>query len=273
MASYQVFTIPKKTKCVAHYTRLSNIPSILDGDGILLWSTRFNGFSDNNEYKWALDEIYPLLPEIAKETESDYDEDQHAYPYIISFSNNIDNDWMWKEYADNHNGVMLIFDRLALYGHCCSHISQTGKYRFCSDVEYSDTESLRSKIFDTFNRLQDEFPNSPSMDVFIEVPALIKNEEYKDENEFRIVDVFYDCRHFTAKGEKSEYEEAPQNLLTRVKDNMLIPYTKVCLPKESLVGIVLGRNVENQENINSLDLLLRARGYKARIFRTNTHYT
>lgn len=109
-----------------HYTSLKAFSSILQnnptiGKEICFWATRYDCFRDKTEYKHGIAKIYPVLDDF--EVKSGLQDDRKIarffnpteierslglpVPYVISISARKDNEYMWENYADNSQGVVL----------------------------------------------------------------------------------------------------------------------------------------------------------------------
>lgn len=261
--------VPHDTRCVAHYTKLCNLPNILKKEGICLWATRFSHFEDKKEFEWARQVLEKYLPGLAKSKGIEYDPSDKVFPYILSLTNSIDDEYMWRHYGDDNKGVMLIFDRLEIYSHCNDHIENTGEFRTCMNVEYANDSNIEQVIDNTFNNLEKDFSNANSYETFIELPAYIKDQKnFEKENEFRVTHYSYNSFTASSNLEFAEFEYAPDYLKFRNSNGILIPYIELLLPHRSLVGIVLGEKCENEKNYKAIELLLRSKGYSAGIFKT-----
>lgn len=109
-----------------HYTSVEALKSILqDGvsdKGLCFWATRFDCFSDENEYKLGINTINRLLPRLEERIRPDRRissffvwEDINGnvtlpLPYIVSFTDRFDNDYMWEHYGCEGLGVVLALD-------------------------------------------------------------------------------------------------------------------------------------------------------------------
>lgn len=264
--------LPENTACVAHYSTLKALNSILTDYDIVLWATRYGHFKDEKEYVWAMDKIAPHIPSLAESLGEEYEPTHLSHPYILSLSNFVDDKTMWQAYGDDCNGLMLIFDRLAIYDYCNEYIASTGKFRCCMDVVYASEDDLDEKIAEAFNRYQQSgFAEVCKTNCIYEIVAFVKNrEEYAFEGECRLVHFEYDGFSMNPAGEiQNVSEHVPSDLKLRNDGKELKPYVEIHLPKHALVGVCLGPNVATKENIRALNLYLRSKKYNARVFKSN----
>ena len=108
-----------------HYTTIPAFESILKDAAtrgqMCFWATRYDCFVDKKEFKLGVETIRRLLPEVEKDMPADRriapmfdwneikDNINLPYPYVVSFSSQPDNDYMWHEYA-KEDGVVLEID-------------------------------------------------------------------------------------------------------------------------------------------------------------------
>ena len=109
-----------------HYTSFDSLKGILRAQssekGLCFWATRFDCFGDKEEYKLGITVIKRLLPELEKKLQPDrriassfeWDEimgnETLPYPYVVSFTDRKDNEFMWEHYACNGKGVVIELD-------------------------------------------------------------------------------------------------------------------------------------------------------------------
>lgn len=109
-----------------HYTPLKAFSSILQKNPtkdkeICFWATRIDCFEDKAEYIHGIDKLRPVLETF--ESEAELQEDRRIsqffspedvsralglpVPYVISISERKDNEYMWENYADKSQGVVM----------------------------------------------------------------------------------------------------------------------------------------------------------------------
>lgn len=109
-----------------HYTSLEAFKSIVrdfaSEQGICFWASRFDCFGDTREYKLGIEEIHRLLPKLEQRLPADrrvapsftWEEVCSNItlpnPYVVSFTDKNDNDYMWAHYGCNGRGVVLEVD-------------------------------------------------------------------------------------------------------------------------------------------------------------------
>ena len=112
-----------------HYTSLEALNGILQdkplkNQELCFWATRYDCFEDKDEYLLGIDTLKRLLSVL--EERYNFQEDRRIaglfekdqiegninlpHPYVISVSARNDNDYMWENYADHKQGVVLALD-------------------------------------------------------------------------------------------------------------------------------------------------------------------
>lgn len=262
--------LPKKTSCVAHYTKIGALPSILKKDSIVLWATKYGYFQDELEYIWPLAKIEPLIKDIATQFHVEYDPEHQTFPYILSFTNGIESEFMWKNYGEEGNGVMLVFDRVKLFDYCNSFMEETGKTRYCMDVIYATSGNLNSGLACAYNELQNNFPNTNPVEPLYDCPAFVKEKNrFYQENEFRLTHCAYEILLMSPEtiDKPIVREEIPGNLKYRDSNGQKIPYVEIELPKDCLVAVCIGKYMSSTDT-NAIQLLLRDNMYSAGMFQS-----
>lgn len=266
------FKLPdKKHLYVAHYTDVNNLCSILKPENVALWATRYGFFEDELEYTWPFDEIKKHIQQIAEDLKVDYDNDRATYPYILSFSNTLDSEFMWEEYTPENRGIMLLFDKDKLYDYCNKFIEETGQTRYCMDVLYASDTTIHEVLAQAYNSLQEAFPTVDLIDPLYDMPAFVKNKvPFERENEFRLTHCCYEIYHATPDNidNLSPEEGSPLGLKFREFNGKKIPYIEILIPKDILVGIVLGGKSNTDENVNLISTLISEGGYNVDIWQS-----
>lgn len=109
-----------------HYTTLNAFSGILQDNPIknkeiCFWATRIDCFVDKTEYIHGIDKLRPVIEKFELQTGLQEDSRISQFfnpkdvesalglpvPYVISISARKDNEYMWRNYADNWQGVVL----------------------------------------------------------------------------------------------------------------------------------------------------------------------
>lgn len=109
-----------------HYTSFDSLKGICRAPstdkGLCFWATRFDCFGDKEEYKLGISVIKRLLPELEKRLQPDkriassfewegiMGNETLPFPYVVSFTDRKDNEYMWEHYACNGKGVVIAID-------------------------------------------------------------------------------------------------------------------------------------------------------------------
>ena len=112
-----------------HYTSLKALNGILQNDKagkkrLCFWATRYDCFEDKDEYLLGIDCLGKCLSDLEEHYNLQKDKRIAAYfkreliagkknlpfPYVISITSRRDNLYMWENYADHNNGVVLEID-------------------------------------------------------------------------------------------------------------------------------------------------------------------
>ena len=109
-----------------HYTSLDAFESIVrdstSEQGLCFWASRFDCFGDTREYKLGIEEIHRLLPKLEQRLPVDRRVAQSftweeicrnntlPNPYVVSFTDKNDNDYMWTHYGCDGRGIVLEID-------------------------------------------------------------------------------------------------------------------------------------------------------------------
>ena len=249
----------RQKSAVYHYTALTNLKDILTIDGVKLWATRYGFFNDKQEFVWAQNKILPELEKIAQHNTETFDPEHFVHPYIVSFTKSEDDLNMWRLYANDGKGVSLLFDQDEMQV-CAENLMGI------MNVVYANEHSLRQKIEAAHNEYTEKYANERLADDYREVPAFIKHESYESEQEIRLVKFACDGFAFDGKsGRITDYDEEATNVKFRTRDDILIPYMEIMLPKTSLKEIIIGYNCDYESAKKSIELLLQQRSYQITI--------
>lgn len=249
----------QKTKWnVYHYTDLNALINILASDKILLRATNISYLNDPHE----LIEGISTINEVQK---------KHIEPggfrnyYITSFSSCQDNLNMWGMYAANGNGCALAFDYDEL----------SKGYEILIKCTYGKDEAKQS-----FNN----FYNLTQTGVFTSFlgAKLSKEDEEANRNALAANSILTTC--LGAKNEAYRYEsetrgivycDNPKLIHFRRRNNYIIPYIEVSLPKNALREIVIGPTDNTYLKELSIYQFLQIKGYNldnVKIVKSNIPY-
>lgn len=166
-----------------------------------------------------------------------------AENYVTSFSLNKDSLPMWSMYGKNGNGIALEFDLQALMWHMgmiypCIYKQEDAERLFCEILSMCE-EKLGTKLDKDARYCVENI-------IYSYISTLIKVPAYEHEREMR----FYT---------KYLYRK---DIQFRYANNLIIPFIKTYLPKDTLKAIIIGPNNSMERTKLSLRMYLDAMGMK-----------
>lgn len=242
---------------IHHYTDLSAMTSILGKKQIVLRATNVLYLNDSRELLEGIDVVKKLV-------NRDIEPGAFRNYYLTSFSHAVDNMSMWGMYAANGSGCILSFDHNIL-SRCYEMIA------LCSYGQEETEESLRNFLDLTENgcltnlggpqltpEQQIETKNSMKENVIISTCLQAKNEAFSTEKERRGI---IHC-------DKSELVKF------RVKNNIVVPYIEIPVPKEALKSITIGPTSNSILTMQSIIhfLMINEYNYKIPIYQSKVPY-
>ena len=285
-----------------HYTSFDSLKGICRApstdEGLCFWATRFDCFGDKEEYKLGISVIKRLLPELEKRLQPDrriassfeWDEilgnETLPFPYVVSFTDKKDNEYMWEHYACQGRGVVIALDdslRIVneytknYYLKKCLYIGDKSDAELFKEIEDEYLNAAFAALTGPQKELALAFLSvNPQLFVAIVgryllsyVATRIKGERYSREQETRLilaaprqemipmVDRFKDVfKQFSV--DVDGYEAMMRNEKIRKRENgETVYYQDVYLP-----GNVLKRvYVRNEGLIEQVGIVLRERGF------------
>ena len=112
-----------------HYTSLEALNGILQNSKagqkrLCFWATRYDCFEDKEEYLFGIDCLEKCLSDLEEHCNLQKDRSIAAnfkreliagkknlpFPYVVSITSRNDNLYMWENYADHNNGIVLEID-------------------------------------------------------------------------------------------------------------------------------------------------------------------
>ena len=234
-----------------HYTPLKAFSSILQENStkdkeICFWATRYDCFRDKTEYKHGIAKMYSALD--AFEDQSGVPEDRKIapffdpteveraiglpVPYVISISARNDNEYMWENYADHSQGVVmeLEFNNLkgfydaALYSiESCiydSRITDEELYQLIKNKYFEMADiMLRSNKELAITLLRDNpsaFVRFIAMYLLAFVAPRFKKDEFIEEEETRII-ISSPKKEYNSLLDNVQCPAVLENIVTEVK--------------------------------------------------------
>lgn len=275
---------------VYHYTSVDTLLNILKNyqasgqtDVLEMWASSIYTMNDPTEMQYAYDFVIRMIAmyedehsielkdrpsrymdDLKKTDLSDAPEDiiaQHIYnpsktPFVFSCSKLEDHLPMWRMYGDNGRGVCLCFDRSELekipnwttmdvsYNKNISPTDET--YQCMQTVIFNECErcyQTLKTITDYEARAKEKIVTWGSLCAVI--GPFVKDEAYKHEQEMRMSLIV------------SQIDYARDVMFRLSPTGQIVPYTKLRIPINALVEIVLGPAANRDIDFRNMDMLLK----------------
>lgn len=244
---------------------------------ICLWASNCEYMNDPDEVKTGYQFLNKIIGSYLDNKEnlpyvSEYDYTIKDKIFITSFSTQNDSLPMSKMYGKDGKGIALGIDKeiitkvyKPLIYKCIynsdKHIREISQIlkskKITRDSNIYDSEELKKgleKILETaisgIIGVINDIVTTLAYSIF-----LVKNKDYSYEDEIRL------------------YTIAEENIAFRCKNDLIIPYINVFLPKEALKEIWIGPTNDLNRTNKSLRTFLDAKGFNnVKIFKSNIHY-
>jgi len=216
--------------------------NIIGKENLCFHGSRYDCMNDPTDFIFARDTIIPCLKE--RYGEKDLEDAINPYPYIVSFCKSEDDPLMWRLYKaevalvldaetfpftqwDNWNNVKV--NDIYLHGdvHYAAH----------SEDVLIEAEKLNAKGIQKSDNVIDDY--------LMNAIVFIKHKSYQVENEYRLAKYDYDSFIMSydenTENKCSEYDgEIFDDVNIRdAKNGDIRLYKEFCLPKDSLIGIII----------------------------------
>ena len=246
----------KTMKKLYHYTKSETLKKITLKDDIVIKSTRYDRHG-NGEYVWIKEKTDVAIKEICEEKGEAYDENPLKFiPYTISFCRNGYLKSMWKDYADNYQGIQLVFNFEKIRE---LSLPDNNPMVFMPCHYMNSEDDLKSILIDIREKYY--LPESYNLQSDLtECSACLKQMKFKNEDEFRLLYPNHDMMSASYNGGDvlfKEYEDIRGlsecgNELTYMQH----------FPKDILEGIVVGHLMSDAE-MEELKQHLLSNGYES----------
>ena len=256
---------------VYHYTSLEALAGILKKEEIkgstgkskqksslVFWGSRYDCMNDPQDYLFATQVV---LPKIMKSLERRDDiaeelkENNDAYPYIVSFSENEDDDSMWKHYNAE---VCLKIDTSYL----SPWITVDGIIKgFWGKCIYAKERDIDDSLFESWRNSLHYIENIPSM--ARHACVYIKRDAFRIEKEWRLYLSDETLPHVRSNGD-CYYTEQPQDVKVKfIRDNDIVFYKEFQIDAKALTGIIINDTDWShfQKVKKHIEVLLMSRGF------------
>lgn len=229
---------------IHHYTDLNAMISILGKQKIFLRATNFLYLNDTRELLEGIEVVNKMENrDIPIESFQDY--------YLTSFSHAEDNLSMWGMYAANGSGCILSFDKDIITSH----------YMIVAECTYGE-ENIQNDLKNFLN-----LTNNGSL-TNIDGPQPTKNQH--DDIIKHLKETLIATTCLQAKNEAFTVEKEIRGIVHcdkrecirfRVKNNVVIPYVELGIPKEALKSITIGPTSNSDLTKQSIRHFLKINGY------------
>ena len=278
-----IIKIPEEVTTIYHYTTIEALTNgiivnnAIKDKEICLWASNCEYMNDPDEVKTGYQFLNKIIGSYLDNKEnlpyvSEYDYTIKDKIFITSFSTQNDSLPMWKMYGKDGKGIALGIDKeiitkvyKPLIYKCIynsdKHIREISQIlkpkKITRDLNIYDSEELKKgleKILETaisgIIGVINDIVTTLAYSIF-----LVKNKDYSYEDEIRL------------------YTIAEENIAFRCKNDLIIPYINVFLPKEALKEIWIGPTNDLNRTNKSLRTFLDAKGFNnVKIFKSNIHY-
>lgn len=242
-----------------HYTDVASLLGIIKPNELCMHATRFSHLNDSQEYRWISEKIAQEKQRLSKRYEIDPDEDNmRVYPYVLCFCDLEDEALMWRLYGRNGQGFMIELDYEIINDFSLNHNEDGSNPDYLHAISYGNEKDWEQHLDEIHNEYCKKIIPNDTMDLEV-MAAFVKRDIFKCEKEIRYMRPIYDC--FTCKlkdGELifSDLYEDPHSIKHRVSSYGLTPYIDITFPKEALKKIIVGYNLNFEQQESAIRSLL-----------------
>ncbi len=225
---------------IYHYTSYRALLGIINKDKLVFHGSRYDCMNDPNDCTFASRIVLPqVLQSIENDPhftskEKDFIE---AFPYVVSFSENEDEESMWQHYGSQ---ICLCLSVKDIKDGCdidSRHIATWGK------CHYADEKEIPFAFTEIFKNMEQ---SDNIMDNVMEACSFVKRKAFEKEREWRLVSNDYKLFTSDAKGNIIDREIPDER--TNFKMNSMgkiLPYKNFNIKSTALKGIII--NEDNPE--------------------------
>lgn len=222
---------------VFHYTTLGGLMGILRNNFLEFHGSRYDSMNDPDDYIFARDIVMPMIKASFEGTDipAEQTEDFAHYPYIVSFSEEEDDPFMWEHYGSK---VCLKIDRKAIKSYSTN--KEKNLLYYFNKCSYIGEKEIITKFIDNYARMYDSDNICDRADVAC---SFIKRKAFERENEWRMVSFNYEGITVSKNSNNGftiqDYELPDDRIEFELKDGNIRSYKIFQLPCESLKGIII----------------------------------
>ena len=245
---------------VYHYTSLEAFKGIIGEKDICLWATKYDCLNDPLEQKWAQQIVFDKIRKLEDYKTMDEKEIAafHAkYPYTISLCKDCDSRVMWRLYAGDGKGIMLVFKAKVLMKTAREHTFKDPKnsYEIFAPVVYANDKNVSECIHSSMKQIAYPELNDEKPNMLAQTCSFIKHEDFRCEKEVRYAvsrefdNIKISYNKVKQCSEVSDVSENISDVKYRMRSNELIPYLEVHLPICSLEKVVVGYQMREPNSV------------------------
>lgn len=222
---------------IYHYTSINAVFGIIHKDNLCFHATFFKKFK-GEDYDIIQPDGFRIIEELCIQENCEFDPENDCYqPCIISFCEDKNSDYMWKNYAEYYCGVMLIVDKKIVDENALENWQTHGDcIRECHYIEEDIISSEIKKYLEENKELRPDTSNLQND--WTSMLGFLKTKKYNDECEYRYVrpyQIIATSEYCEGSTHKCVIEPHPEPS----KDKY---YEDVHFPRTALIGIKFGMN-------------------------------
>lgn len=241
---------------VYHYTSLDALLGIIGNTPhkLTFWGSRYDCMNDPQDYLFASKIVLPKFLESLEKREDISDalnENNDFFPYIVSFSEKRDDEFMWKHYNAD---VCLEIDTKFLSPWIKEKEIIKGFWGQCT---YVKEQNINDSFIKSWRNSLQYIENIPSM--ARHACVYIKRDAFSQEKEWRLYIADECLMRGKANGELY-YAEQPQDVKFRFKQKEMVLYKEFKVQAEALKTIIVNdTDLEHFHKLKKhLELLLKS---------------
>lgn len=171
-----------KTQTVYHHTKYDNLRKIITNKDVSFRGSYFEKFNQD-DYEWTKQVASPIIKKICNERGYEYIGDSSFKPIIISFGQEAESICMWKEYADDYNGIQLILDYKIIKNYADKRLDYFNKCIYLND---NTSDEIEDYLRNSLSELRNIDINNYQYNLEA-LSGLIKQNKFGKENEIRYI--------------------------------------------------------------------------------------
>lgn len=254
---------------VYHYTSLDALVGILNKEVsktssrgknsrfLTFWGSRYDCMNDPQDYLFASKVVLPKILKSIEQCEDIDDifkENNEEFPYIVSFSENRDDESMWNHYKAD---VCLEIDTQYLSPWIQDNEIIRG---FWGQCHYAKEEEIDRTFFEVWKRSLQHIENIPSM--ARHACVYIKRDAFKREKEWRLYIADECLSHIRANGDAFRTEQPQDVKIKCVRNKDIVFYKEFQIDAKALKAIIVNdTNWEHYQQVKKhIEVLLMSSG-------------